>query len=110
MKNVLSILIIGFIFFACTKSPEQKAQIAIKEYLKKNLNDAKSYEPVEFGNLIYDSTVFIETKKGKELDDFMKYCKEYTDTNKMSCPAKFDKKYNKWVSSIRVRVEHIIAR
>jgi len=59
MKKLITILFaLTIIFASCTKSPEQKAQTCIKDYLKKHLNDVKSYEPVEFGKLDTFKTVF----------------------------------------------------
>ncbi|MCK9401642.1 MAG: hypothetical protein M0Q51_16860 [Bacteroidales bacterium] len=61
---LLSIAIIGI---GCTLSPEKKAQKGIKEYLQKNLDDAKSYEGIEFSNLLNDYTKFEDTPIGKTL-------------------------------------------
>lgn len=55
--NLVLLVVFSTIIVSCT-SPEKKAQKAIKDYLQANLNDAKSYESVEFGKLITDSTEF----------------------------------------------------
>lgn len=49
----LIILIIGFVCVlgACSLSNEDKAKRAVKNYLKENLDNFKSYEPVSWGNL-----------------------------------------------------------
>jgi hypothetical protein len=60
MKKLINLgllVVFSTIIVSCT-SPEKKAQKAIKDYLQANLNDAKSYESVEFGKLITDSTEF----------------------------------------------------
>lgn len=53
MKKSQSILLLLFVFFviSCTISPEKKAKNTIKDYMFKTLNDYKSYEPVEYGNI-----------------------------------------------------------
>ncbi|MFZ4414579.1 MAG: hypothetical protein ACOYOV_15960 [Bacteroidales bacterium] len=69
MKKItlLFITIIAIFFVSCAKSPEDKAKAAIKEYLQKHLNDAKSYESVEFGKLINDSTEYEDSYNAKIL-------------------------------------------
>lgn len=48
----LIILLIGFMCVgACSSSNEDKAKRAVKDYLKENLDNFKSYEPVSWGNL-----------------------------------------------------------
>lgn len=42
-----SLLLLG----ACAKTPEQKAQALIEDYMHQNLNDPASFELVEFGGL-----------------------------------------------------------
>ena len=51
MKKILILFCFVLLFISCTKTPEQKAQKQIKEYLAKVLNDTNSYEPVSFGTL-----------------------------------------------------------
>ena len=49
----LVILLIGFVCVlgACSSSNEDKAKRTVKDYLKENLDNFKSYEPVFWGNL-----------------------------------------------------------
>ena len=51
MKKLIIILCFVSLFISCTKTPEQKFQNLIKEYLTTVLNDPKSYESVSFGTL-----------------------------------------------------------
>ena len=46
MKRVLIILSV-ILFFSCSKSPEDKANVLIKEYISKYLYIPDSYDPVE---------------------------------------------------------------
>jgi hypothetical protein len=79
MKKIISIFIVlTVIISSCSISPEKKAQKAIKDYLQKNLNDAKSYESVEFSLLCKDETTIKNTKFGKELDNLEFDC--YADS------------------------------
>lgn len=50
MKKVLFVSIAALLVCGCS-TPEKSAQKLIKDYLAANLNDAKSYEGVEFGTL-----------------------------------------------------------
>lgn len=49
----LIVLLIGFVcvFEACSSSNEDKAKRTVKDYLKENLDNFKSYDPVSWGNL-----------------------------------------------------------
>ncbi|MEI6695532.1 MAG: hypothetical protein WCO13_05645 [Bacteroidota bacterium] len=58
MKKIILLIALSAIIISCSESSDKKAQRAIKDYLQKNLNDAKSYESVDFGKLISDSTKF----------------------------------------------------
>lgn len=54
------IFLLFFIFsiVSCSKTPEQKACIAVEKYLKQNLDDPKSYEPGAFSIDSVSDTVF----------------------------------------------------
>jgi len=62
-------LLIGLIIFSsCNQSVQQKAESAVKKYLKQTLNDPSSYRPELFykvDSIFYDST----TAKHYQLDD-----------------------------------------
>lgn len=76
MKTFVSIsifLLSAILFFSCSTSPQEKAEAAIKEYLSKNLNDAKSYESVEFGKL---DSVFTSCEDLQDYKDTMALHKE----------------------------------
>jgi len=62
MKKIILILIF---LSSCNTSPEQKAEKLIEEYLRKSLNDYKSYEPVEFSSL---DTIFSSLDTWKPYD------------------------------------------
>lgn len=49
MKNNLILFSFIILFSGCTK--EHKSEKAIKKYLSENMNDFKSYEPLEFDKL-----------------------------------------------------------
>jgi hypothetical protein len=52
MKRILFLFFAVFALMACSqKTPQQKAEAAVKQYLQKNMDDPSSYEPVEFGKL-----------------------------------------------------------
>jgi disulfide oxidoreductase YuzD len=67
MRKLLFFVVLSFICVSCSKTPEQKAKQAVKDYLQKNLNDAKSYESVEFGKVDSVFSSFDESKEGVEL-------------------------------------------
>jgi hypothetical protein len=52
MKKLLSIILLT-VLFGCAWTPEQKTKEVVKKYLKENLNDWSSYEPIEWE--YYDS-------------------------------------------------------
>ena len=57
-------------------SNENKAQKLIEDYLSKNLNDASSYESIEFSELDSTFSNFYFSQEGKELaekQDFAHY-------------------------------------
>lgn len=70
MKKIiyLSLGIIVFALFSCN-SNEKKAQKLIKDYLSKNLNDASSYESVEFSKLDSTFSNFYFSTEGQELTE-----------------------------------------
>lgn len=71
MKRIIMVLVI--VLAGCSKSPEEKAQKLIKEYIINNANDPKSYEPIEFSNL---DTFFKDEYDIKGLDSVNKLMKE----------------------------------
>lgn len=42
---------ISLVVVASCSSPESKAKKAIREYMKRTMNDLSSYEPIEFGSV-----------------------------------------------------------
>ncbi|MBN8704175.1 MAG: hypothetical protein LCH32_01610 [Bacteroidetes bacterium] len=68
MKKIIYISTIGLVLiFVSCNSTEKKAQKIIKDYLSKNLNDASSYESVEFSNLDSTFSNFYFSPEGQEL-------------------------------------------
>ena len=51
MKKVLTLLLIFITFICSAQTRTEKAKISIRKYLKENLNDYKSYEPVYFSKI-----------------------------------------------------------
>lgn len=51
MKQLICMLFATLLFFSCEKASEDKAKVVIKQYLKENLNDWDSYEPISFSSL-----------------------------------------------------------
>lgn len=49
--KVAAMIAMSFALGACTKTPEQRAQAMIEDYMQENLNDPASFELVEYGNL-----------------------------------------------------------
>lgn len=68
MKKIisLSLVILTFVFISCT-SREKKAQKLIQDYLAANLNDASSYEAVEFSKFDSLFSPYFNTAEGKDL-------------------------------------------
>lgn len=48
MKLTLLATLLAFTFFSCTRTPEQKACLAIEKYMKEILDDPSSYQPGQF--------------------------------------------------------------
>ena len=69
MRNLFYLSMVGLAltFVGCNNSNEKKAQKLIKEYLSKNLNDASSYESVEFSKLDSTFSVFYFSPEGEKL-------------------------------------------
>jgi len=70
MKKIiyLSLVISVFTLVSCN-SNEKKAKKLIKDYLSKNLNDASSYEPVEFSKLDSTFSSFYFSSEGQKLTE-----------------------------------------
>jgi hypothetical protein len=65
MKKFLVVLV----FIACTNRKEpaqQRAEAAVKKYIRENAHDASSYKPLSFGEL--DSVYTLESSNYDELD------------------------------------------
>jgi len=68
MKNIIGLSLISLtLIFASCSSNENKAQKLIKQYLSENLNDASSYESVEFSGLDSLFSSYMSTPEGEEL-------------------------------------------
>ena len=50
------------LFFGCTLTNQQKGENGIKDYLNKKMNDPKSYELIEFGEIEDDYTILSKDK------------------------------------------------
>lgn len=78
------------LLFSCKKTPDEKAQSLIKGWLKLNLHDWKSYDPVEFGKLdssyssLDDDQAYQNTKR--ELDSLYKAIKEDIEDERIYAP------------------------
>jgi uncharacterized protein YkvS len=68
MKIFTGLLFIAVTFACCTmdKSKQDKAEAAVKKYIKLNANVASSYEPLAYGRL--DSIYRTDTSAFEELD------------------------------------------
>ena len=64
-KSILTIAALSFLIISCS-SPEKKAKKLIEGHLSKNMNDFKSYEPVEFSKL--DSSFSTYERRTMDLD------------------------------------------
>jgi hypothetical protein len=65
MKRILVVLV----FIACTNKEEpaqQKAETAVKKYIRENAHDASSYKPLSFAKL--DSIYKLDSSNYEELD------------------------------------------
>lgn len=65
MKKLLALLI----FIGCTnkrESLQQRAETAVKKYIRQNAHDASSYKPLSFGKL--DSVYTLDSSNYDELD------------------------------------------
>ena len=53
MKQIYSLLLMVTIVYltSCSNSPQDKAQSSVKSYLKENLKNSGSYEPLSFSVL-----------------------------------------------------------
>lgn len=69
MKKVVLFTIMVMCLFSCSPSKEDKAKALIKEYLKENLKDPSSYQPVSYSQLDSIFFPYIDTEEGKELFD-----------------------------------------
>lgn len=47
MKKILFLAILACLFVSCAKTPEQKAEVLIREYLQKTLYHPDTYAPTE---------------------------------------------------------------
>ncbi|MBO7115883.1 MAG: hypothetical protein J6V87_02410 [Prevotella sp.] len=47
MKKVLYLILVLIVLAACSQSPEQKAEVLIKDSLKKSLYKPDTYKPVD---------------------------------------------------------------
>lgn len=78
MKKLLFAIAMCVAFVGCKPTPEKVAQELITNYLKANLDDISSYEPISFGpldTLRYEW--FDEEKLAKEIEDLEEDIKEY---------------------------------
>ena len=55
-------LFVIILFFGCTLTNQQKGENGIKDYLNKKMNDPKSYELIEFGEIEDDYTILSKDK------------------------------------------------
>ncbi len=81
MKHYLKFFVIVLVLTSCTKSNEDKAKEGVKDYLKTNMNDFKSYEPVEWGAV---DSLFLEcqeTQEYKELNDSIAFYFDKSNNN-----------------------------
>jgi monomeric isocitrate dehydrogenase len=65
MKKLLTVLV----FIGCTSKEEttqQRAEAAVKQYIRKNAHDASSYKPLSFGKL--DSIYQLDSSNYEEMD------------------------------------------
>lgn len=61
MKKAISVFVLAVLLLSCTQSPQNKAEKLVTKYLKDNLHNPQSYEPVEFSQI--DSLFSPRTEK-----------------------------------------------
>lgn len=77
MKKIITLSAMILVVFACNTFNESQAKKLIKEYLKINMNDFSSYDPVEFSELDSSFSNYYESKEGRELNERMESVKKY---------------------------------
>ena len=65
MKKFIVLLGVVSLLVSCSNSA--KYEKSIKDYLSKSLNDAKSYESVEFSSLDSTFSIYFDTDEGRKL-------------------------------------------
>ncbi len=87
MKTIYIIIItaIAMCFASCSNSPNDKAQSAVKRYLKESLKNSESYEPISFTQL--DTLEKADTSDTKQISLY-KITHFYTITNSDKDKAK----------------------
>lgn len=73
-----AVVLTAIIFLSCNNSSGPENQI--KDYIKQNINDPASYEPVSFGEKQTDSTKYTDDGYFNMLDDSMNF---YEDLKKI---------------------------
>ncbi len=111
-KLLLFLFIIPLSFVACNMntSKESKAKKLIKEYLKTNMNDWDSYEPLEFSKL--DST-FATVYDDDEYDKLYRLKSEYEDKAHDYCfksNYRNYRKFNRLEEECRLKAKEIEAQ
>ncbi len=62
MKYILLILLAAHLI-SCNNTPEDKAQAAVKAFLKKQMAEPSAYEPISFGKI---DSLFSNDESGKK--------------------------------------------
>ena len=70
MKKAMLLAVMAVLFYSCSK--EQKCKQLVKDYLSKNLDDFKSYDPVEYSKIFADSSTYYDDKIYNQLKDSTK--------------------------------------
>lgn len=66
MKKIILLLIVTIAFLtSCSNSPQDKAQSSVKSYLKENLKNSESYEPMSFS--VLDTLKSADTSETKQI-------------------------------------------
>jgi hypothetical protein len=65
MKTICIIILSAMCFASCSNSPNDKAQSAVKKYLKENLKNSGSYEPISFSQI--DTLKYADTSDTKQI-------------------------------------------